>query len=82
MEAKAHLKYARIAPRKAGIVCDLEPVTREELFLSLISGRAVSTPEPITRIELFLAYIAGVNVELPIPNSRIEIYLHEWALLR
>ena len=23
MEAKAHLRYARISPRKVGIVCDL-----------------------------------------------------------
>ena len=38
MEAKAHIKYARISPRKVQIVCDL------------IRGKDVKTKKPVTRI--------------------------------
>lgn len=59
MEAKAHLKYARISPRKAGIVCDLirgkdvkmarailenTPKVASELLIKLL-GSAVANAE-------------------------------------
>ena len=59
MEAKAHLKYARISPRKVGIVCDLirgkdvkvargilenTPKAASELLIKLL-GSAVANAE-------------------------------------
>lgn len=36
---------------------ELEPVTREELFMAKAAGRNVETPEPCTRMEFFLQAI-------------------------
>ena len=59
MEAKAHLKYARISPRKVGVVCDLirgkdvkvargilenTPKAASELLIKLL-GSAVANAE-------------------------------------
>ena len=43
MEAKAHLRYARISPRKVQIVCDLirgKSVAASELLLKLLKSAA------------------------------------------
>lgn len=56
---------------------NLNPITREEQFLSVIAGEEGILPEPITRKEMFLATIAGeTGVELPESITREEIYLN------
>ena len=37
---------------------ELEPITREEMFLAAAGGQSVELPEPITREEVFLKAIA------------------------
>lgn len=38
---------------------ELNPITREEMFLAAASGQNIELPEPITRTEMFLAKIAA-----------------------
>ena len=59
MEAKAHLKYARISPRKVGIVCDL--IRGKDVK----TARAIlmSTPKAAAELMVKLLNSAVANAE-------------------
>lgn len=42
---------------------ELNPTTREELFMEKAAGQAVVVPEPITREEMFLSMISPGDVD-------------------
>ena len=59
MEAKAHLKFARISPRKVGIVCDL--IRGKDVK----TARAILANTPKAASELMIKVLdsAGANAE-------------------
>ena len=57
----------------------LDPITRQEMFLSAATGESVELPKPITRKEMYLAKAAGEDVETPAPVTREEIFLEAVA---
>lgn len=74
MEAKAHLKYARISPRKVQIVCDLirgkdvktarailmqTPKAASELLIKLLDS-AVANAENNHSMDVDSLYVSGV----------------------
>lgn len=66
---------------------EINPITREEMFLAAASGQNIQLPEPITRVEMFLAKIAaggggsapdsGGNVEESTVKKIVDEYLEE-----
>ena len=54
---------------------ELNPITREEIYLAAAEGQDVAVPDPITRHEMFLAKIAGMDVATPTPITRREMFL-------
>lgn len=54
---------------------ELNPITREEIYLASIAGQDVAAPDPITRNEMFLAKIAGMDVATLTPVTRREMFL-------
>lgn len=54
---------------------ELEPITREEMYLAAAAGQDVTPPEPITRKEMFLAQLAGMEVDTPVAYTRSEMFL-------
>ena len=73
MEAKAHLKYARIAPRKAGIVCDLirgKDVKSAQAIMA-------STPKAASELMLKLLKSACANAETNFEMDPDNLYVKE-----
>jgi large subunit ribosomal protein L22 len=73
MEAKAHLKYARIAPRKAGIVCDLirgKDVKSAQAIMA-------STPKAASELMLKLLKSATANAENNFNMDPDKLYVSE-----
>ena len=59
MEAKAHLKYARISPRKVGIVCDL--IRGKDVKVA--RGILENTPKAASELMVKLLGSAVANAE-------------------
>ena len=73
MEAKANLKYARIAPRKAGIVCDLirgKDVKSAQAIMA-------STPKAASELMLKLLKSAASNAENNFNMDPDKLYVSE-----
>jgi len=73
MEARAHLKYARIAPRKVKIVCDLirgKDVKTAEAILA-------STPKAASELMLKLLKSAVANAENNHEMDKDNLYVSE-----
>lgn len=60
-------------------MAELDPITRQEMFLSAAAGESVELPTPITRKEMYLAKAAGEDVNTPEPVTREEIFLEAVA---
>jgi hypothetical protein len=58
---------------------EINPITREEMFLAAASGQNIQLPEPITRVEMFLAKAAGMDVQTPEPITREEMFIAKIA---
>lgn len=62
---------------------ELEPITREEMFLAKAGGQDVTVPEPITREEMFLNDIVkattGDELTAGTPITRQEMFLSNVA---
>lgn len=56
-------------------MADMDPITREEMYLSAAAGESVTLPDPITRREKYLAKLAGEDVNTPDPVTREEMFL-------
>lgn len=50
---------------------ELNPITREEMYLAAAAGQEVPVPEPITRTEMFLANLAN-NASMFVPVTQEE----------
>ena len=59
MEAKAVLKYARISPRKVGVVCDLI----RGKSVAQATGILMTTPKAASELLLKLLHSAAANAE-------------------
>lgn len=55
----------------------MTPVTRLELYLSILAGGAGTAPSPITREEMYLAKACGLSVTVPDPITCREEYLYK-----
>ena len=73
MEAKAHLKYARISPRKAGIVCDL--IRGKDVKMA----RAILENTPKAASELLIKVLASAvaNAENNFGMDPDKLYVSE-----
>ena len=73
MEAKAHLKYARISPRKVKIVCDLirgkDTKTAEAILMA--------TPKAASELMLKLLRSAVANAENNFSMDVSKLYVSE-----
>ena len=73
MEAKATLRYARISPRKVGIVCDLirgKSVAQATAIL-------MTTPKAASELLLKLLKIAAANAEINHQMDPEKLYVSE-----
>ena len=59
---------------------ELEPITREEMYLAAAAGHSVTPPEPRTRKEIFLSKLAGIDVETPTAYTRQERFIEMAAV--
>ncbi|MCD7786168.1 MAG: 50S ribosomal protein L22 [Oscillospiraceae bacterium] len=73
MEAKAHLKYARISPRKVSIVCDL--IRGKDVG----TARAIleNTPKAVSELLVKLLNSAIANAENNFGMDPDELYVSE-----
>ena len=73
MEAKAHLKYARISPRKVKIVCDL--IRGKDVG----TARAIlmNTPKAASELMLKLLNSAAANAENNFQMDPDKLYVSE-----
>ena len=55
----------------------MTPVTRLELYLSILAGGAGTAPSPITREEMYLAKACDLSVTVPDPITCREEYLYK-----
>lgn len=61
---------------------ELNPITREELFLAAAAGQDVTVPEPITRKEMFLAKLVNKDAAVPAAITRDEYFIEAAAEAR
>ena len=95
MEAKAHLSYARISPRKVQIVCDLirgkdvktaaailmqTPKAASELLLKLLNS-AVANAENNHGMDVDKLYVSAVSAD-PTESTRELLTSPSWSARR
>lgn len=73
MEAKAHLKYARISPRKAGIVCDLIRGKDVKMARAILEN----TPKAASELLIKLLGSAVANAENNFGMDPDKLYVSE-----
>ena len=73
MEAKAHLKYARISPRKVGIVCDL--IRGKDVKVA--RGILENTPKAASELMVKLLGSAVANAENNFGMDPDKLYVSE-----
>ncbi len=73
MEAKAHLKYARISPRKVKIVCDL--IRGKDVKLA--RGILENTPKAASELMIKLLNSAAANAENNFGMDPERLYVSE-----
>ena len=73
MEAKAHLKYARISPRKVGIVCDL--IRGKDVKVA--RGILENTPKAASELLIKLLGSAVANAENNFGMDPDRLYVSE-----
>ncbi|MBR3861594.1 MAG: 50S ribosomal protein L22 [Oscillospiraceae bacterium] len=73
MEAKAHLKYARISPRKVKIVCDL--IRGKDVKLA--RGILENTPKAASALLIKLLNSAAANAENNFGMDPERLYVSE-----
>ena len=73
MEAKAHLKYARISPRKVGIVCDL--IRGKDVKVA--RGILENTPKAASELLIKLLGSAVANAENNFGMDPDKLYVSE-----
>lgn len=73
MEAKAHLKYARISPRKAGIVCDLIRGKDVKMARAILEN----TPKAASELLIKLLGSAVANAENNFGMDPDKLYVFE-----
>ncbi|MBR4425948.1 MAG: 50S ribosomal protein L22 [Oscillospiraceae bacterium] len=73
MEAKAHLKYARISPRKVKIVCDL--IRGKDVKLA--RGILENTPKAASELLIKLLNSAAANAENNFGMDPERLYVSE-----
>ena len=73
MEAKAHLKYARISPRKVQIVCDL--IRGKDVKLA--RGILENTPKAASELLIKLLNSAAANAENNFGMDPEKLYVSE-----
>ena len=69
MEAKAHLRYARISPRKVQIVCDLIRGKSVAQANAILMG----TPKAASELLLKLLKSAASNAVMPMSALRMSL---------
>ena len=73
MEAKAHLKYARISPRKVGVVCDL--IRGKDVKVA--RGILENTPKAASELLIKLLNSAAANAENNFGMDPEKLYVSE-----
>ena len=73
MEARAHLKYARISPRKVKIVCDLIRGKDAGTALAILAQTPKAASEPLTK----LLKSAVANAENNFGMDASKLYVSE-----
>ena len=73
MEAKAHLKYARISPRKVKIVCDLIRGKDVDTAMAIL----MNTPKAASELMIKLLKSAVANAENNFNMEHEKLYVTE-----
>lgn len=61
---------------------ELNPITREEMYLAAAAGQDVTVPNPITRKEIFLSKLVDKNAATPFAVTRSEMFIEAAAEAR
>ena len=83
MEARACLKYVRIAPRKVKIVCDLIRGKKVDLAAAIISATGKAACEPVAK--LLTSAVANAEINNSMEHDKLyvkEIYACPGPILK